>query len=115
MRNLEKVKQLAPDLRHTEPRATHEELGGEPHAARTLDKARATLAGVNGEYRFGCPMDQHFFEETGIDYLFVNSGTDFPSIVEAFARAGLCIHGRASLPRIRFLRVALDDQLRISF
>ena len=24
----------------------------------------------------------------GIDYLFVNSGTDFPSIVEAFARAG---------------------------
>ena len=67
MRNLEKVKQLAPDLRHTEPRATHEELGGEPHAARTLDKARATLAGVNGEYKFGCPMDQHFFEETGID------------------------------------------------
>jgi hypothetical protein len=67
MRDLEKVKQLARDLRHTEPRAPDEELGGEPHAARTLDKARATLTGMNGEYNFGCPMDQHFFEETGID------------------------------------------------
>jgi hypothetical protein len=67
MRDLGRVKELAPDLRKTEPRASHEELGGETHAARTLDKARATLAGVNGEFRFGCPMDQHFFEETGID------------------------------------------------
>ena len=66
MRNLEKVKQLARDLRKEEPRASHEELGGEAHAARTLDKARATLAGLNGEFQFGCPMDQHFFEETGI-------------------------------------------------
>jgi acetolactate synthase-1/2/3 large subunit len=32
----------------------------------------------------------------GIDYLFVNSGTDFPSIVESFARAG---PGSADLPR----------------
>jgi hypothetical protein len=66
MKNLERVKQIARDLRREEPRAPHEELGGEPHAARTLDKARATLAGMNGDYKFGCPMDQHFFEETGI-------------------------------------------------
>ena len=32
----------------------------------------------------------------GIDYLFVNSGTDFPSIIESFARAGLDSTG---LPR----------------
>jgi hypothetical protein len=32
-----------------------------------LDKCRATLAGINGEYQFGCPLDQHFFSETGID------------------------------------------------
>ena len=32
----------------------------------------------------------------GIDYLFVNSGTDFPSIIESFARAG---PGSAELPR----------------
>ena len=67
MKDLQKVKELAPDLRKAEPRSAHEELGGEAHAARTLDKARATLAGVNGEFKFGCPMDQHFFEETGID------------------------------------------------
>jgi hypothetical protein len=67
MRNLEKVKQHARDLRRGEPRASHEELGGEAHAARTLDKCRATLLGWNGEYQFGCPMDRHLFEETGID------------------------------------------------
>lgn len=67
MRNLEKVKELARDLRREEPRSPYEELGGEVHAARTLDKCRATLAGTNGEFQFGCPMDRHFFEETGID------------------------------------------------
>ena len=66
MENLERVKQLARDLRKEEPRPAHEELGGEAHAARCLDKCRATLVGWNGEYQFGCPMDQHFFQETGI-------------------------------------------------
>jgi hypothetical protein len=63
----EQVRSLAPDLTKTEPRSPHEKLGGESYAARALDKCRATLAGKNGEYQFGCPMDQHFFEETGID------------------------------------------------
>ena len=67
MENLNKVKELALDLRREEPRSSHEELGGEPHAARTLDKCRATLLGWNGDFQFGCPMDQHFFQETGID------------------------------------------------
>ncbi len=67
MENLEKVKKLARDLRREEPRSPYEELGGESCAARTLDKCRATLVGWNGEYQFGCPMDQHFFKETGID------------------------------------------------
>lgn len=62
-----KVKELARDLRHEEPRSAYTELGGEPGAARTLDKCRATLCGTNGDYRFGCPLDQHFFHETGID------------------------------------------------
>ena len=66
MENLERVKQLARDLRKEEPRPAHEELGGESHAARCLDKCRATLVGWNGEFQFGCPMDQHFFQETGI-------------------------------------------------
>ena len=62
----EKLRSLARDLRNEEPRPAHEELGGEQYAARALDKCRATLVGLNGEFTFGCPMDQHFFSETGI-------------------------------------------------
>jgi hypothetical protein len=67
MENLDKVKKLAPDLRREEPRSSSEELAGESHAARALDKCRATLAGCAGEFTFGCAMDRHFFAETGID------------------------------------------------
>jgi hypothetical protein len=67
MQRLEKVRELARDLRMEEPRSAYDELGGEPYAARALDKCRAMLAGTNGEYEFGCPLDQHFFAETGID------------------------------------------------
>ena len=66
MENLNRVKQLARDLRREEPRPSSDELAGEIHAARTLDKCRATLVGWNGDFKFGCPMDQHFFAETGI-------------------------------------------------
>jgi hypothetical protein len=80
MRNLRKVSELARDLRREDPRSAYEELGGETHAARTLDKCRATLVGRNGDYQFGCPMDQHFFEQTGIDMQqfedFVATGAD---------------------------------------
>jgi len=64
--NLDKVRQLARDLRKEEPRPAHEELGGFPMAARTLDKCRAALAGWEGDYNFGCPMDRQFFAEAGI-------------------------------------------------
>lgn len=33
---------------------------------RVLDKARALLAGVSGEYKYGNPMDRHFFAFSGI-------------------------------------------------
>jgi hypothetical protein len=32
-----------------------------------LDKGRATLAGLNGEYHYNCPLDQHFLAFAGID------------------------------------------------
>ena len=67
MNNLDKVRQVARDLRRQEPRPSDEELGGESHAARTVDKCRASLLGCNGDYQFGCPLDQLFFEQTGID------------------------------------------------
>ena len=67
MENLDRVKEQARDLRREEPRSAYEELGGEAHAARTLDKCRATLMGWNGDYEFGCPADLNFFDETGLD------------------------------------------------
>jgi hypothetical protein len=73
--NRSKLEKLARDLRKEEPRPAHLKLGNFEMAARTLDKCRATLLGIEGEYRFGCPMDQQFFAEAGI------SGDEFQSIV----------------------------------
>jgi hypothetical protein len=42
-------------------------LGGYAILPRLLDKCRAHLAGTPGEYHFCCPLDQEFFDFTGID------------------------------------------------
>ena len=34
--------------------------------ARVLDKARASLTGKAGDYKYGNPMGQHFFAFTGL-------------------------------------------------
>jgi hypothetical protein len=65
-KNLEAVKRLAKDLRKEEPRSPQEELGGFQLAARCIDKCRATLVGSQGDYMYGCPMDQRFLSEAGI-------------------------------------------------
>ena len=65
-KNLEAVKRLAKDLRKEEPRSPQEELGGFQLAARCIDKCRATLVGLQGDYMYGCPMDQRFLAEAGI-------------------------------------------------
>ena len=65
--NLDAVKQLARDLRTEEPRAPRETLGGYEGGARALDKCRASLVGLHGEFKFNCPMDQRFFQASGID------------------------------------------------
>ena len=65
--NEQKLKRLAKDLRNEEPRHASEQLAGFQGAARCVDKCRATLLGWQGEYRYGCPLDQMFFQEAGID------------------------------------------------
>ena len=50
--NTDKLKQLARDLRKTPPHSPRDTLGGFVIAARMLDKARADLLGINGEYNF---------------------------------------------------------------
>src|ERR1700726_3459953 len=59
---------LAADLRKTPPRSPRETLGGFVIAARTLDKARADLLGINGEYNFyPCGLGAFFWKFTGLD------------------------------------------------
>lgn len=66
--NTDKLKQLARDLRKTPPRSPRDTLGGFVIAARMLDKARALLLGINGEYNFyPCGLGAYFWKFTGLD------------------------------------------------
>src|ERR1043165_10102536 len=66
--NKNKVTQLARCLRKTPPRSPRETLGGFGIAARMLDKARADLLGINGEYNFfPCGLGAYFWKFTGLD------------------------------------------------
>ena len=66
--NKPRLDQLARDLRKTPPRSPRETLGGLVIAARMLDKARADLLGINGEYNFyPCGLGAYFWKFTGLD------------------------------------------------
>ena len=56
-----------PDLTKQPPRSPRVRLGGYVMLPRMLDKGRAMLSGRNGEYSYGCPLDQRFLEYTGVD------------------------------------------------
>jgi len=68
--NIEKVKLLSRDLRDGKeyPRSPRETLGGYVLAARALDKCRAVLAGLQGEYHANCPLDQRWLKFAGIAF-----------------------------------------------
>ncbi|QXD23885.1 DUF5069 domain-containing protein [Opitutia bacterium ISCC 51] len=74
------VEALALDLSTDFPRSPRALLGGYVVAGRTLDKCRAAIAGTNGEYHFDCPLDNFFFDFTGITAdafkAFVATGAD---------------------------------------
>jgi hypothetical protein len=74
------LNELSKDLTREFPRSPRETLAGYVIAGRTLDKCRAAIAGTNGEYHFDCPLDNYFFDFTGItaeDFkAFVATGTD---------------------------------------
>lgn len=57
----------APDISQRPPRSVRCRLGGYALLPRMLDKGRAALAGTQGEYKYACPLDQHFLRFTGID------------------------------------------------
>ena len=56
----------APDLTQRPPRSPLVRLGGFVILPRMLDKGRATIAGMNGEYHYACPMDQRFLDFVGV-------------------------------------------------
>ncbi len=60
------IESLAPDLSTEYPRSPRETVGGYVVAGRTLDKCRASLADTLGEYHYDCPLDNLFFDFTGI-------------------------------------------------
>jgi hypothetical protein len=54
------------NLTQEPPRSPRIRLGGYAILARVIDKGRATIAGVAGEYRFDCPIDQRLLEFKGV-------------------------------------------------
>ena len=54
------------DLRRSFPRSMKDSLGGYVHLARMIDKARAVLAGTQGEYIYPCPMDHRLLQFAGL-------------------------------------------------
>ena len=63
-----KLRRLARNLRETPPRSPRQKLGGLVIAARMVDKARADLLGINGEYNFyPCGLGAYFWTFTGLD------------------------------------------------
>jgi hypothetical protein len=60
-------KLLAMDLRSGYPRSPRERLGGYVHLARMIDKCRAKVAGMIGDYIYPCPLDQRLLDFAGID------------------------------------------------
>lgn len=65
---LDRVRLLASDLRTSFPRSPRDtSIGGYVMAARALDKCRAALCGINGEYNWDCSLDKRFFGFAEID------------------------------------------------
>ena len=57
----------APDLTRHPPRSPRTRLGGFVHLPRLIDKARAVVAGKNGDFHYNCPIDQRFLAFTGLN------------------------------------------------
>ena len=56
------------NLTQRPPRSPRVRLGGYVILPRMLDKCRAEISGTPGEYHYNCPLDQNFFEFTGINH-----------------------------------------------
>lgn len=66
----------AKDLTKVAPRSPYENIGGLAILPRAIDKCRAKIAGMNGEYNFNCPVDNALFSFMGL------KGVDFEAYVK---------------------------------
>jgi hypothetical protein len=55
------------DLTQHPPRSPRVRLGGLVILPRMIDKARATKAGKNGEYTYGCSLDRNVLDFLGVE------------------------------------------------
>ena len=55
------------DLTKHYPRSVREPFAGVVQIGRTIDKARAHVAGTVGEYHYNCPMDRAVFAFLGVE------------------------------------------------
>lgn len=62
------------------PRSPYETIHGFAILARTIDKCRADINGIAGEYHFNCPLDKALFGFKGID------ASQFRALVEGGAQ-----------------------------
>ena len=100
----------AKDLRVVEPHPLDCQLDGYAWIPRMLDKARATLAGTNGTYIFGCPVDHTCMARLGVgpDLMLELAGRygDDRDVLAALER-----HGIPSAQEAWFDGVAVEDEL----
>lgn len=67
--NKDKLQPMTKDLRKEYPRSPREVLGGYVILSRCLDKGRAFLLGMNGEYNYWyCSLCAQLEEFTGVDH-----------------------------------------------
>lgn len=119
--NPTRVRELATDLRTGYPRSPRHPLGGFVIAARALDKCRAELAGVNGDYHYDCPLTAIFLDFAGITVAdfrtFVATGADDRE-VDAWIRANAKQRDPLAIAKFNNLwrekRLSdLDDRLQV--
>ena len=84
-----KLQRLVKDLTKEPPRSPREVLGGYVILARCLDKCRAFLLGINGEYNYWyCSLCAQLEEFTGVDHEvmkeFVATGASDDELAEWF-------------------------------
>ena len=87
--NKDKLQPLTKDLRKEPPRSPREMVGGYVILGRCLDKGRADLLGINGEYNYWyCSLCAQLEEFTGMDHAvmkeFIATGATDDEVGECF-------------------------------